>query len=153
MTPLIETAQQMGLSVDASIWGRWIRFPGDHSLVYVREAPFGQGYYVLCDAPMLRTAELYRDPREAIEAGLRRTQARQSAVVHALRRSCTAHDLAGQHAVSDIEAKRSRPNLRRSWKGAPAHRPRTADKVPVRNPSPLSSKATRAVCSVPAPAT
>lgn len=69
-TALTEAAQQMGLRSEASIWGRWIRFPTDRGTVYIAAAAFGRGYYMWCEAPGLRAPRLYRDARDAIEAGL-----------------------------------------------------------------------------------
>lgn len=69
-TPLTEIAHQLGLRSETSIWGRWLRFPTDRGTVYVVQAAFGHGYYMWCEAPGRRTARLYRDPRDAIEAGL-----------------------------------------------------------------------------------
>lgn len=72
MTRLVEALHALQLDGDISLGDRWAKFQGEHCWVYVAEAPWDGGYYTWCDDPQSRSVEWYRDPVEAIQAGLRR---------------------------------------------------------------------------------
>ncbi len=69
---LAEALQTVGVHGTIELAGRWATIEGARCLVYVVEAAHGAGFFTWCDAPHARTLELYRDPVEAIRAGLRR---------------------------------------------------------------------------------
>ncbi len=71
MTPLVDALQASGIAADVSLGGRWAEFQGERRRVYVFETARG-GYYTWCDDPLDRKVEIYRNPVEAIQAGLRR---------------------------------------------------------------------------------
>jgi hypothetical protein len=71
MSRLTVTAEKLGLHADTGAAGRWIRFTGAHGTVYVMEAPWTTDYAVWCSVPREQATEFYRDPLDAIEAGLR----------------------------------------------------------------------------------
>jgi hypothetical protein len=72
MTRLAEAVEALGLDGELSLSGSWVRLRGERSTVYVVEAVSGTRYYTWCDAPHERYVELFYDPVEAIQAGLRR---------------------------------------------------------------------------------
>ncbi len=72
MTRLAEAVEALGLDGELSLSGSWVRLQGEHCTVYVVEAVSGTRYYTWCDAPNERHVELFHDPTEAIDAGLRR---------------------------------------------------------------------------------
>ena len=72
MTRLTDTLQSLGLEGEVALAGRWVTLQGEHSLVFVAEATWGDGYFTWCADPRARTVEFYRDPAEAIRAGLQR---------------------------------------------------------------------------------
>lgn len=72
MTALVEALRTQGLVAKVSLGGRWVELQGEYSKVFVYQAPWGDGYYTWCDDAAARAIEFYRDPTEAIEAGLRR---------------------------------------------------------------------------------
>ncbi len=72
MTRLVDALHALGLDGEVTLSGRWVKLDGEHCPVYVVEAAWGAGYFTWCDDPQARTVEFYRDPVEAIQAGLRR---------------------------------------------------------------------------------
>jgi hypothetical protein len=72
MTRLVDALQALGLHGEIILSGRWVKLVGERCSVYVAEAAWGAGYFTWCDDPQARTVEFYRDPVEAIQAGLRR---------------------------------------------------------------------------------
>ena len=72
MTRLAEAVKALGLEGELSLSGSWVRLRGEDCTVYVVEAVSGTRYYTWCDAPNKRYVELFHDPIEAIESGLRR---------------------------------------------------------------------------------
>lgn len=46
--------------------------------MYVAQTAAGDGFYTWCDDPRERAVEGYPDPRQAIEAGLRRATRRET---------------------------------------------------------------------------
>jgi hypothetical protein len=74
MTRLVAAAQDLGLTADVALGGRWIAIHGDRATVYAIEAAWGVGFFVWCDVPGARGVERYADATEAIEAGLRRAR-------------------------------------------------------------------------------
>jgi hypothetical protein len=71
MSRLTVTAEKLGLHADMGASGRWIRFGGAYGTVYVLETPWSADYAVWCTVPHEQVTEFYRDPLDAIEAGLR----------------------------------------------------------------------------------
>ena len=74
MTRLVEALRLLSLPGEADLGGRWVKLQGERGAVYVVEAAWGHGYYTWCDVPEERAVERYRDPVEAIQAGLRRAR-------------------------------------------------------------------------------
>jgi hypothetical protein len=74
MTRLLDALRTLGLEGEVALAGRWVKLRGERRTVYVAEAAWGSGYYTWCDDPEERAIELYRNPTEAIEAGLRRAR-------------------------------------------------------------------------------
>ena len=72
MTRLSEALQALDLQGEVTLSGRWLKLEGARFPVYVVEAAWNGGYYTWCDDPRERAVEFYRDPGEAIRAGLRR---------------------------------------------------------------------------------
>ncbi len=72
MTRLVDVLHELGLEGEQSLGGRWVKLQGEWCTVYVAESPWGTGYYTWCDSRQARAVEFYRDPVEAIQAGLRR---------------------------------------------------------------------------------
>lgn len=72
MTQLVDALHALGLEGELSLSNRWARLQGEQCWVYVAEAAWGSGYYTWCDDPNARAVEFYHDPKEAIQAGLRR---------------------------------------------------------------------------------
>jgi len=68
---LVEAAQQLGLSIETSQSGRWVRLHGQQGDVYVVSAAWGHDYYTWRDEPDAAVSPPYRDPIEALQAGLR----------------------------------------------------------------------------------
>ncbi|HYN88783.1 MAG TPA: hypothetical protein VER55_09645 [Ardenticatenaceae bacterium] len=75
MTRLVEALQELGLYGHVTQGGRWVELQGERCLVYVVEARSENGYYSWCGCDGQRTVEFYRDPIEAIRAGLQRARA------------------------------------------------------------------------------
>jgi hypothetical protein len=73
MTRLLTAVRGLGLDVEVGQSGRWVRFHGPQCTVYVLEALWGSDYYMWCDGQGEQGTQLYRDPVEAIQAGLRRS--------------------------------------------------------------------------------
>lgn len=71
MTRLVEALHALHLDGEVSLGDRWAKLQGERCWVYVAEAK-GGGYYTWCDDPAERVVKFYRDPIEAIQAGLRR---------------------------------------------------------------------------------
>jgi hypothetical protein len=74
MTRLVAAAQDLGLTADVALGGRWIAIHGDRATVYAIEAAWGEGFFVWCDVPGASAVERYADAIEAIQAGLRRAR-------------------------------------------------------------------------------
>ncbi len=72
MTRLVEALRVLGVEGSVALSGRWVTIEGERCRVQVVEASWGTGYYSWCDGPTGRTVEHFRDPTEAILAGLRR---------------------------------------------------------------------------------
>ncbi len=72
MSALVEALQRLGLQGEVSRSGRWIKLQGERSQVYVVAAVWGTRYFSWCADPNERVVEVYSDPTEAIEAGLKR---------------------------------------------------------------------------------
>ncbi|MBA2596144.1 MAG: hypothetical protein H0V00_05910 [Chloroflexia bacterium] len=71
VTLLVDALRTLGLDGEIALGGRWVTLRGECCAVYVAQAATG-GYFTWCDDPAERSVEAYRDPREAIVAGLRR---------------------------------------------------------------------------------
>jgi len=87
VTLLTEAVREFGLEAETSPHGRWVRFRGAHCTVYVLESLWGGDYYMWCDQGVERKTELYRDPLEAIQAGIQRSGAKPRAFERAHVRS------------------------------------------------------------------
>ena len=72
MTGLVAALQALGLQGEIALAGRWVKLAGERYDVYVAEATSERGYYTWGQDPDARVVEFYRDPAEAIKAGLRR---------------------------------------------------------------------------------
>jgi hypothetical protein len=72
MTRLVDALTMLGLTGEITNAGRWARLDGERGPVYVVEASWDRGYFTWCDIPEGRVVEFYRDPAEAIRAGLGR---------------------------------------------------------------------------------
>ena len=72
MTRLVDVLQARGLDAELDPSGLLATLQGERCSVYVYEAPRGDGYYTWCDDPAERTVEVYSNPAEAVQAGLRR---------------------------------------------------------------------------------
>jgi hypothetical protein len=72
MTQLVDALHTLGLQGEIALDGRWVMVQGERCAVYVTEIAWGGGCYTWCDDPRARTVEFYRDPLDAIQAGLRR---------------------------------------------------------------------------------
>ncbi len=75
MTRLEDALRALDLIGEVVHGGRWVIVQGERCSVYVAESS-GRGYYTWCDHPEARAVQSYRDPTEAIEAGLRRAERR-----------------------------------------------------------------------------
>ena len=73
MTQLVEALDALHLEGELSHADRWVKLPGQRCWVYVAAAK-GGGYFTWCDDPQERAIAFYRDPIEAIQAGLRRAE-------------------------------------------------------------------------------
>ncbi len=78
MTRLVEALGALGIEGSVALSGRWVTIEGERCRVQVVEASWGAGYYSWCDDPAERVVKHFRDPTEAILAGLRRTTRRDS---------------------------------------------------------------------------
>lgn len=76
VTLLIDALRTLGLDAEVGLGGRWLTVLGQRCPVYVVQATVEGRYYTWCDDPEERAVEVYRDPREAIAAGLRRATRR-----------------------------------------------------------------------------
>lgn len=72
MTALVEALHTLNLNGEIALAGRWITIQGEQCVVYVIEATWSDSYYTWCADPAARAVEVYRDPTDAILAGLRR---------------------------------------------------------------------------------
>ncbi|CAA9287537.1 MAG: hypothetical protein AVDCRST_MAG26-3851 [uncultured Chloroflexia bacterium] len=72
MTRLVAALQALGLEGEVALAGRWVKLRGERYAVYVAETTSGSGYYTWGEDPVARVVTFYRDPAEAIVAGLRR---------------------------------------------------------------------------------
>jgi hypothetical protein len=72
MTRLVEALRALNLDGEVELGGRWVKLDGGRCAVYVIEGALESGFYTWCSDPAERTVEFYRDPIEAIQAGLRR---------------------------------------------------------------------------------
>ncbi|TAK32138.1 MAG: hypothetical protein EPO21_16065 [Chloroflexota bacterium] len=72
MNELVETASSLGVSFEASPYGRWVRMEDSHGrFVYVIRKPWDGPYVVYCDSLRQQLPQDYGDPESAIQAGLR----------------------------------------------------------------------------------
>lgn len=71
-TRLVEALQTLGLDGEFALEGRWLTLRGERCRVFVAQTAAGNGFYTWCDDPAERDVQVYGDPRQAIEAGLRR---------------------------------------------------------------------------------
>jgi hypothetical protein len=74
MTKLVEALKALGLEGEIILSGRWVKLRGEQCSVYVAETAWNEQYGTWCDHPQLRGVKFYRDPTEAIQAGLRRAK-------------------------------------------------------------------------------
>jgi hypothetical protein len=72
VTALLAALQQLGITADVELGGRWVAIRGERATAYITEAGWGDSFYVWCDLPEERAVERHRDPIAAIQAGLRR---------------------------------------------------------------------------------
>ena len=72
MTRLVAALQALGLEGEVALAGRWVKLRGERHAVYVAATTSGSGYYTWGEDPEARSVAFYRDPAEAIVAGLRR---------------------------------------------------------------------------------
>ncbi len=79
MTQLVEALRALHLEGELSLANRWVKLQGEQCWVYVA-AVKGSGYFTWCDDPQERNLAFYRDPIEAIQAGLRRAMHANCAV-------------------------------------------------------------------------
>jgi len=71
MNELVETANSLGVSFEASPYGRWVRLQGAQGrFVYVIQKPWDGPYVVYCDSLHQQLPQDYGDPVSAIRAGL-----------------------------------------------------------------------------------
>jgi hypothetical protein len=75
--PLVAALHALDLEGEVSLAGRWVKLRGERCAVYVVEGSDHGGYYTWCDDPQERVVQAYRDPVEAIRAGLDRAARRQ----------------------------------------------------------------------------
>ncbi len=71
MTGLVEALDALHLEGELSLADRWVKLQGQRCWVYVAAAK-GGGYFTWCDDVQERAIVFYRDPIDAIQAGLRR---------------------------------------------------------------------------------
>ncbi len=71
MTQLVEALDALHLEGELSHADRWVKLQGQRCWVYVAAAK-GGGYFTWCDDVQERAIVFYRDPIDAIQAGLRR---------------------------------------------------------------------------------
>ena len=71
MTRLVEALDALHLEGELSLADRWVKLQGQRCWVYVAAAK-GGGYFTWCDDVQERAIAFYRDPIDAIQAGLRR---------------------------------------------------------------------------------
>ncbi len=74
-TQLSDALSELRLDAKLDLGGRWSRLRGECCDVFVAELNCGHGYITWCDHPAERSVEFYRDPHDAIRAGLRRAGA------------------------------------------------------------------------------
>ena len=74
MTGLTEALHELRLEGETHLGGRWVKLRGERCNIYVAEAASGAYHFTWCDDPQERAVEVYRDPRDAIRAGLRRAR-------------------------------------------------------------------------------
>jgi hypothetical protein len=74
MTRLVAAAQDLELTADVALGGRWIAVRGDRATVYAIETAWGESFFVWCDVPGASAVERYADATEAIQAGFPRAR-------------------------------------------------------------------------------
>ncbi len=72
MSRLVNALQSLGLQATVELGGRWVMLHGERCRVYVVQGPRSDGFYTWCDAADARSVKFFRDPIEAIQAGLHR---------------------------------------------------------------------------------
>ena len=87
MTRLAEMIDSLKIHGKVELGGRWAQLNGEHCSVYIVEDSLGISYFVWCGPPGDRTVEHYRDPHEAIRAGLERSK--QSTTASQREAACT----------------------------------------------------------------
>jgi hypothetical protein len=75
MTRLVDALRALQLAGEVAHGGRWVELRGECHPVYVVEVAWGGGYFTWGDDPEACVAQFYRDPTEAIRAGLTRAAA------------------------------------------------------------------------------
>ena len=71
MTRLVEALDALHLEGELSLADRWVKLQGQRCWVYVAAAKGGR-YFTWCDDVQECAIAFYRDPIDAIQAGLRR---------------------------------------------------------------------------------
>lgn len=77
MSRLVNALQSLGLQATVEMGGRWVMLQGERCCVYVVQGASNSGFYTWCDAADARSVQFFRDPIEAIEAGLHRAARRE----------------------------------------------------------------------------
>ncbi len=72
MPRLVDALLALGMAGEIAGGGRWVKLRGARCPVYVAETSGGTHFYTWCDDPDAREVEVYRDPTQAILAGLHR---------------------------------------------------------------------------------
>jgi len=70
MSRLEDALLTLGYAGQFELSGRWATLRGERCVVFVVEAANAEGYYTWCDDPATRTVEFYREPAQAIVAGM-----------------------------------------------------------------------------------
>lgn len=72
---LVKALAGQTLVGEVALAGRWVTLRHPACAVHVVQSEHGRGYLTWCDHPAARTVECYREPEEAIAAGLQRAAA------------------------------------------------------------------------------
>ena len=76
MAALLTAVDQLGLTADVELGGRWVAIRGERGTAFIIEAGWGASFYVWCDIPEERAVARYTDAVTAVQEGLRRVGGR-----------------------------------------------------------------------------